>query len=301
VAAGVAAAVWLLAGAALRPVRRMAREASTISLTQTGRRLPQPSGRDEIAELGSTLNAMLTRIEDTIVHERAFIDDAAHELRTPLAVLRGELELTAREPGDEEAVVAGLASALEETDRLTRLTTDLLTLARADAGQLTPHPASTDLLGASRALAGHLPLREGVRIDVQGESTDAATDPDWFAQIVTNLVANANRCAATTIQLTAGTEAGHARLIVADDGPGFPPGLLPHVFDRFARGDQARGRADGGTGLGLAITASLVHAQAGTITADNGPPLGGAVVTVDLPLAPRPLASPTPQPGPTAW
>jgi His Kinase A (phospho-acceptor) domain/HAMP domain len=133
-AALIGAAAWVLTGAALRPVRRMTNEAATISMAEVGRRLAQPAGEDEIAELGRTLNAMLARIETTIGHERAFIDDAAHELRSPIAVLRGELELTAHNAGDADAVAQGLASALEETDRLTRLTEDLLTLARADAG-----------------------------------------------------------------------------------------------------------------------------------------------------------------------
>ncbi|HLF41849.1 MAG TPA: histidine kinase dimerization/phospho-acceptor domain-containing protein, partial [Acidimicrobiia bacterium] len=147
---------WLLAGAALRPVRRMAREAGTISMAQPGRRLPQPGGRDEIAELGRTLNQMLARIEATVAHERAFIDDASHELRTPIAVLRGELELAAQDPVDAGAVADGLRSALEETDRLGALTEDLLTLARADAGQLQVGSARTDVLDAARTAAEHV-------------------------------------------------------------------------------------------------------------------------------------------------
>ena len=147
-AAAIGAAAWIVTGAALRPVRRMTNEAATISMAESGRRLAQPAGEDEIAELGRTLNAMLARIETTIAHERAFIDDAAHELRSPIAVLRGELELTAHDPGDADAVAVGLASALEETDRLTRLSEDLLTLARADAGQLAPGDTTTELLGA---------------------------------------------------------------------------------------------------------------------------------------------------------
>ena len=115
--AAVTLAAWLLAGAALRPVRRMGRRAETISLTEPRERLPLPPGDDEIAELGRTLNAMLERIETTVAHERAFIDDASHELRTPLAVLRGELEL-AIEEADLATVRIGIASALEETDRL---------------------------------------------------------------------------------------------------------------------------------------------------------------------------------------
>jgi signal transduction histidine kinase len=283
--AAIAVAAWFLAGAALRPVRRMAGEAATISMTEIGRRLPQPAGDDEIADLGRTLNGMLSRIESTIAHERAFIDDAAHELRTPLAIVRGELELAAQDIDDRDAVVRGLASALEETDRLTRLTQDLLTLARADAGQLTPGDATTELLSASQAVVRRLPHRDDVTIEVRGEPTVIRGDTDWIRQIVTNLVANANRYAASRIVVTTARDRDHGMLVVADDGPGFPDGLLSRAFDRFALGDRARGRSEGGAGLGLAITASLARALGGDVSATNGTSLSGGCVEVTLPLA----------------
>jgi two-component system OmpR family sensor kinase len=285
-AAAIAAATWILTGAALRPVRRMSNEAATISIAHIGRRLAQPPGDDEIAELGRNLNAMLARIETSIAHERAFIDDAAHELRTPIAVLRGELELAAHDPGDRVAVVQGLASALEETDQLTHLTEDLLTLARADAGQLAPGDATTELLGAARTAVQRLAHRAEVSMDVRGEPTLVRGGPDWIQHIVTNLVVNADRYARRRIVVTVAPAGANGRLLVADDGPGFPKDLLPTVFDRFTRGDGARGRSGGGTGLGLAIVASLAHALGGTVTATNGPPLDGACVEVELPLAP---------------
>jgi signal transduction histidine kinase len=283
--AAIAVAAWLLAGAALRPVRRMAGEAATISMTEIGRRLPQPGGEDEIADLGRTLNGMLSRIESTIAHERAFIDDAAHELRTPLAVLRGELELAAQDIDDRAAVVGSLASALEECDRLTRLTQDLLTLARADAGQLIPGDATTDLLTASQAVVDRLSHRDDVTIEVRGERTVVRGDRDWIRQIVTNLVTNADRYATSRIVLTTSRDSDHGKLVVSDDGPGFPDELLSRAFDRFARGDGARGRSEGGTGLGLAITASLARALGGAVSATNGTSLAGGCIEVTLPLA----------------
>jgi two-component system OmpR family sensor kinase len=283
--AATAVAAWLLAGAALRPVRRMAIEAATISMTETGHRLPQPGGEDEIADLGRTLNGMLGRIESTIAHERAFIDDAAHELRGPLAVLRGELELAAHDIDDREAVVRGLASALEETDRLTHLTQDLLTLARADAGQLIPSNATTDLLSASRSVVRRLLRRDDVTIEVRGEPTVVRGDADWIHQIVTNLVVNADRYARSRIVVTTRRQGDHGTLVVADDGPGFPDDLLPRAFDRFSRGDGARGRSDGGAGLGLAIIASLARALGGDVSATNGASLSGACIEVTFPLA----------------
>jgi signal transduction histidine kinase len=283
----VGGAAWLLARAALRPVRQMAAEAATISAARTGHRLPQPAGDDEIAELGRTLNAMLARIEASLAHERAFIDDAAHELRTPLAVLGGELELAAHEPGDRQAVAQSLASALEEANRLTRLAEDLLTLARADAGQLIPGETTTELLSAAQAEVRRLPHRDEVCIEVRGGPAVVRADPEWVSHIVINLIVNASRYARSEVMVSVAAAGGHGRLVVADDGPGFPQPLLPRAFDRFARGEEARGYTGGGAGLGLAIVASLTHAAGGIVTAGNGPPLGGACVEVELPLAGR--------------
>jgi two-component system OmpR family sensor kinase len=285
-AALFALSTWLLAGAALHPVRRMTREASTISLTSTGERLVQPKGRDEIAELGRTLNDMLTRIERAIAHERSFVDDAAHELRTPLAVLRAELELATYDLGDADAVTASLTSALEETDRLARLTADLLTLARADAGELEPRRGTTDLTVAAQRVADQLRRPERARLEVTGAPVEARADPDWIAQILTNVTANAVRHASSLVRVSIGDAGGNVRLVVADDGAGFPPEFIPEAFDRFSRGADARTRGDEGSGLGLAITATLVGALGGTIAAGNGPPLGGACVTITLPKAP---------------
>src|SRR5581483_5957231 len=140
---------WLLAGAALRPVRRMSQEADAISLAQAGRRLPYPEGEDEIAQLGRTLNAMLDRIEAAFARERMFLDDASHELRTPISVLRAELEVALLESGDRAALERSLRSALEEAERLAHLAEDLLVLARASAGRLPLRRRPVDV----RALA----------------------------------------------------------------------------------------------------------------------------------------------------
>ena len=283
--AAIAGAAWILTGAALRPVRRMANEAATISAADTGRRLPHPPEHDEIAELGRTLNAMLARIDSAVTRERAFIDNAAHELRTPIAVLRGELELAAQEPDDAESVAQSLASALEETDRLSRVTDGLLTLARADAGQLIAGDATTELLATARDGVRRLPHRDGVSIEVRGEPTLVRGDPEWVGQIVSNLVVNAERYAQAQILVSVAPRDGYGQLVVADDGPGFPPDLLPRAFDRFARAGGA-GRHEGGSaGLGLAIVSSLIQAVGGAVTANNGAPLGGARVVADLPLA----------------
>jgi signal transduction histidine kinase len=173
---------------------------------------------------------------------------------------------------------------LEETDRLARLSEDLLTLARADAGQLSPSDETTEVLDATRAAVGRFRPRDDVDVEVSGDPLVVRGDPLWIRQIVTNLVANADRHARSRIVVSTSASAGRGTLTVADDGAGFPPDLLPQAFDRFTRGDGARSRGGGGAGLGLAIVASLSHALGGVVTATNGPPLGGACVVVDLPV-----------------
>jgi signal transduction histidine kinase len=282
-ALAITGVAWLLADAALRPVRRITREADTISLAEAGRRLPQPVGRDEIAELGRTLNQMLDRIESTITRERAFIDDASHELRTPIAVLRGELELAGQRPDDVESVRAGIESALEETDRLTRLTEDLLTLARADAGQVQAGDDRTELLSVVQSAVARLRSAPTVAVMITGEPLFVRGEQRLIEQIVTNLVTNAFRHAHTTVAIAVMPRQGMASLVIADDGPGFPPQLLPHALERFTRAETSRTR--GGTGLGLAIVASVTTALGGHVVAANGAPLGGARVSVELVLA----------------
>ena len=281
---------WLLAGAALRPVRRMSQEADAISLAQAGRRLPHPEGEDEIGQLGRTLNAMLDRIEAAFARERMFLDDASHELRTPIAVLRAELEVALLEPGDREALERSLRSALQEAERLAHLAEDLLVLARASAGRLPLRRRPVDV----RALAEQAARRgengsgrsaPGLAVAVDGPATLAVVDPARLEQVITNLVGNARRFARRQVEVRVQPEGDDVVVTVADDGPGFPPALLPVAFDRFTRAEAARSHdAGAGAGLGLAIVAAIVRAHGGTITAGNGPPLGGAAVVVRLPL-----------------
>jgi signal transduction histidine kinase len=280
---------WLLAGAALRPVRRMSQEADAISLAQAGRRLPYPEGEDEIAQLGRTLNAMLDRIEAAFARERMFLDDASHELRTPISVLRAELEVALLESGDRAALERSLRSALEEAERLAHLAEDLLVLARASAGRLPlrRRPVDVRALAAQAAQRGLNGAggRNGVAVAVDGPATLAVVDPARLEQVITNLVNNARRFAHRQVQVRVRTEGDDVVVVVADDGPGFPSALLPVAFDRFTRAEAARSHDTGaGAGLGLAIVAAIVRAHGGTISAANGPPLGGASVIVRLPI-----------------
>jgi signal transduction histidine kinase len=276
--------IWIVTGAALRPVDRMAEEAAAISMSEPGRRLPEPIGDHELANLGRTLNAMLERIEAAFARERAFVDDASHELRTPLAILRGELELTAGDAGDADAVRLAMASSLEEVDRLGQLAEDLLILSRANAGGLLPRLVPTDLHAAALAAARRIPPPpNGVSLEVRGAEITALADPDLLERMLVNLLTNATRFASQHIVVDVGPAAddggvpgaGAPTVIVADDGPGFPDELLPRVFDRFARASGSRGRSDGGSGLGLAIVSALATAQGATVAVGNGTPLCG--------------------------
>ncbi len=275
---------WVLVGAALRPVRRMTAEAESISLQESGQRLAEPPGDDEIALLGHTLNAMLDRIEASLAHERAFVDDASHELRTPLSILRGELELASTAPDDRAGMERAMASALQEAERLGRLTEDLLVLARSDRGHLDPRLAPVDLLESARRPAERH-LDATVAVAVTGEPVTVSADPDLLERVLGNLIDNACRHAVGRVEVSVGADNGAGRLVVADDGPGFPPEFLPVAFDRFTRADAVRGRDAGGSGLGLAIVASLVRGQGGRVLLGNGEPLGGGRVEVWLPLA----------------
>ncbi len=283
---GVALTAWLLTGAALRPVGRMTRRAATFSLDQPDARLPQPPGRDELAALGHTLNAMLRRLAATIAHERAFVDNASHELRTPLAVLRGELELLRVDLVETsgEQSVAGVDSALEEVDRLTRLAANLLALARVDAGEIDRAEA-TRLADVVREVTTRLAATSPVTIHTDlDETISVPLGPDGLAQIVTNLVANALRFAQHAVSIRVGPdEIGRARIEVSDDGPGFDPAIIDTAFDRFVTADATRAR--GGTGLGLSIVEGIVSSIGGRVQAGNDGPLGGATVAVTLPIS----------------
>jgi two-component system OmpR family sensor kinase len=287
VLAGVGA--WLLAGAALRPVERMRREAADISDRDTGRRLAVPSTHDEIAALGSTINGLLARLQGALARERSFVADASHELRTPLAILHAELELAARPGRSRDELIEAVNQAGQETDRLIRLAEDLLLLARADNAQpfLQPLPlVLPDLLGTAARGAGARAAAQGVTVAVHSPSDlTVVADPDRLRQALDNLLDNASRHApaGSVIEVNAtANESGMIAIEIADRGPGFPVEFLPHAFERFHRAEAARTRDGGGTGLGLSIVQAIIHAHGGQTTVGNRPG-GGATVKLTLP------------------
>ena len=278
---------YLLAGAALRPVEAMRRRAEEISSDRPGQRLPLPRARDEVQQLGETLNDMLGRLEAGLARERRFVADASHELRTPLALLQTELELASRRPRSREELEQALGSAREEVERLVRLAEDLLVLARADDGRLPLAHEKHIVREVLDAVAGRYDSRAAAlvrTIEVAAPEDSIVTgDRLRLEQALGNLVDNALRHGAGTIRLEARQIGGLLELRVSDDGTGFPPEFLPHAFERFSRADVARG--GGGAGLGLAIVDAIARAHGGTAAATNRPD-GGALVVVRIPGVP---------------
>jgi len=289
-----------LARAALSPVERLRRQVAAVSEHggapgTGGASVEVPATRDEIAALAGTMNDLLGRLHRALARQRAFVADASHELRNPLAVLQGELELAARPGRGPAELAAAVRSAHAEAERLARLTDDLLLLARSDEDRLSLRLERTDigaLLASSAGRAGSRLTMAGVTSRVEASpGTYARVDADRIRQAVDNLVGNALRFAprGSVIALTAHVAGTRLDIEVSDEGPGFPAGFLPHAFERFARPDGGRSRGDGGAGLGLAIVQAIAAAHGGTATAANNPG-GGAVVGLHLPGAASPPA-----------
>jgi signal transduction histidine kinase len=283
---------YALAGLSLRPVDSMRRRAAAISAETPGERLPVPGTGDEIERLGKTLNEMLERLEAALERERDFVADAGHELRTPLALLRAELELALRHGASSEELRAAVRTSSEEVDRLAQLAEDLLLIARSDRGRLAlrlePLEVSELLSSVTRRFEWRA-QETGRRL-----SADDATglqvmgDRIRLEQALGNLVENALRHGEGDVRLSASTADGLVELHVADEGTGFPPEFLERAFERFARSDQARAR--GGAGLGLSIVRVIAEAHGGQAHAANKDGSGGDV-WMSLPGAPQNLVS----------
>lgn len=288
---------WAVAGAALRPVERIRREAAAISVSDRRRRLPIPATRDEIARLASTLNAMLDRLAAAFDRERRFVDDASHELRTPLAILKTELDLAQSRPRSNRELLAAVRSATEETDRLTVLAETLLVYSRLDSGRMPLHRQKTSLDGLLRDACFALEARSaaaGVDVRVDPHEVTAFVDPLRVRQAVENVVSNAvaHTPRGGQVRARAVREAGTVRVTVEDTGSGFDPGIAARALQPFATGQAEHARMDraagdpvmGGTaaGLGLAIVEAIAQAHGGHTTVGNRAG-GGARVTLVLP------------------
>jgi signal transduction histidine kinase len=278
---------WRVIGWTLEPVEALRRGAAEIAGTGQSRRLPLPGARDEIHRLATTLNDMLGRLEEASARQRSFVSDAAHELRSPLASLRTQLEVATR-PGAEVPITELTADALLDVERLSRLVDDLLLLARLDeAGPRRGRsPEPVDVTGLAAEVTGRY---RGARVPVRLAADPAAPAPlvvgysDGLERILTNLLDNAVRHAESAVAVDVRRVDGRVELVVSDDGPGIPAEDRDRVFDRFTRLDAARGRTSGGAGLGLAIVRELARTHRGTVTLHDAGP--GLHARISLPAA----------------
>ncbi len=284
---------WMIVGRALRPIERMRREVAEVATTQRAHRIPEPATNDEVGRLARTLNSMLDRIEASSRRERRFVSDASHELRSPLANIRTEIEVALHHPrrADWPDVARDV---LAQNERMGQLVEELLLLARSHDGGLMPAADPADLAEVVETTvapwSGRFP-----EIVVDAVPAPVAVPSVYLERMVSNLVGNARRFARSQVSVIVRPEGSMGVLTVQDDGPGVPEAERTRIFERFVRLDEARDRGEGGFGLGLAIVADLCRSYGGTITVGDAGP--GAVFTLSLPLSrgavtPQPIKQP---------
>ena len=285
----IGAVGWLVAGRLMRPVALLSATTQRIGETDLRERVAV-SGNDDVSDLARTFNAMLDRLEKAFETQREFLDDAGHELKTPVTILRGHLELM--DPDDATDFAQTRALLLDEVDRMSRLVQDLIVLAKAersdfvqlqrvDLGQLTD-----EVLDKARGLG-----ERHWRVDHRAEATVLA-DPQRLTQALLQLADNAVKFTqpGATIAIGTSIDVGQARLWVRDDGPGVAPDDLDRIFARFGRAQTGRGVE--GSGLGLAIVRAIAEAHQGWVDVARVEPRG-VIFTVVLPLAGHPVPRPT--------
>jgi heavy metal sensor kinase len=274
---------YFLAARALAPVDRITATANQITADQLSQRIAVLNPDDELGALGQTLNRMIGRLEQSFAEMQRFTADAAHELRTPLAVIRNEAEVALRVPRSPEAYCQVLENLLEEVNRLSQVAEQLLFLSRQDAG-LHPCPqedlAAEDLL---RDVVGNMQLvaqEKGINLILQGNvPCRIRSNARQLRRVLYNLLDNALKYTNPPGQVTvlASNDAHHWQVTITDNGIGIPPEHLPHVFERFYRVDSARAGDGSGAGLGLAICRSIIRGLRGRIELDSQVGMGTTV------------------------
>lgn len=277
---------WIIVGRALRPIEALRREVTEVAGIPGSHRVAEPATDDEVGRLARTLNSMLDRIEASSARERRFVSDASHELRTPIANIRTEIEVALHHPqkADWHSVAY---EVLAQNQRMGRLVEELLLLARSDEGSLPRASGVTDLAEVATTVAA----AAGTDPDVvlHAEPTPVNVPGVYLERIVSNLVDNARRFATSRVDVEVVVVGGFAILRVSDDGTGVPVDDRGRIFERFVRLDPARVRDEGGFGLGLAIVNDLCQAYGAVITVEDAPSGSGAMFVVRFPLSPQPL------------
>jgi heavy metal sensor kinase len=283
-------AAWWLSGLALRPLSRLAAAARQVDVHALDRRLPVRGVTDELDRVAVAFNETLDRLGHAVSDMRQFSAALAHELRTPLAALRGEIELALRAPDASQAQKESFASQIEEIDHLTRLIDQILTLARAEAGQIPLTVAPVDLGELASSLVGQLePIADARAIELRCERSDPVVvqgDPSWLKRLLLNLLDNALKYTPADGRVTVRVwrEGTAARIDVRDTGVGLSAGDAQQVFERFFRADPARSPSVEGAGLGLSLVQWIVAQHRGTVAVQSQPG-EGSTFTVTLPIA----------------
>jgi signal transduction histidine kinase len=271
-----------MARRAMRPVGELTTEARQIGVERLADRLAVPrTGGDELAQLATTLNSMLARIQAGVEEQQRLFADASHELRGPLAAMRAEIDVSLLADDLDPAASAVLRSAREEVDRLGRTVDDLLTLARADQGALDLRLRALDLATVAAGTCDRLRAlarERGITLEGDLQAAPVRGDGTRVGQAVANLVHNAITFspAGTTVLVRTAIVDGEAILGVIDEGPGIPAGQRERVFDRFSRLDASRTRATGGSGIGLSIVHEIARAHGGRAWTEPAPGRGSA-------------------------
>ncbi len=275
--AAIAGVTWLATSRALQPVHAISEQAQAITAVNIGQRVPAPPASDEIHELATTVNAMLDRLDRSQQRQRQLVADASHELRSPVAATRAQLEVARANPATTDWVQM-VDAVLSEQEHLSTLIDDLLALSRLDeAGAGITRDLDLDELVAVEAARYPNLVQAAVDAPVR-----VSANTDLVARAVRNLIANAARHAVTEVVVTLGSDSATALIQVDDDGPGVSDEHHEAVFARFTRLDEARDRDHGGAGLGLAIAREVARAHGGDVTIARSH-LGGARFTLSLP------------------
>lgn len=274
------AASWMLASTALRPVARMRLQAENLSVAEGSAGLPVGEANDEIAALATTLNVFIDRVRRSSAREKQVVSDAAHELRTPLAALKTQLELAHENFDDADALSRQVMAAERSVDRLVSLATNLLALSRLQSGaeggveSITADELLTEVMdGVDRirlvALAKRVDV--GFASSIRDPSALFLISATNVGRVVDNLTANAVAAVAMngTVEVELSQQDGFLEFTVSDDGPGMPADFIPRAFDRFSRADESRTGATGGSGLGLALVKAIVDGAGGAVELAN--------------------------------
>jgi heavy metal sensor kinase len=277
-----------LADRALRPIDRIIRTAQSINSSDLSQRIAYQGPADEVGRLATTFDRMLDRLQDAFERERRFAADASHELRTPLTALKGRIDVTLSRSRTNAEYESTLQDLEHEVDRLIRLSTDLLFLARLDQRRLPWQPGRVEFSHLLQAIVEQVePLAESKGLTLVAEIPPDISihgDADHLIRLFLNLLANAVRYTPSggRVAVLAQDTRGRVRVSISDSGPGISPEHLPHLFERFYRTESARSREDGGAGLGLAIAYEIARWHGGTLEVESAPG-HGTTFRVQLP------------------